>query len=61
MKPSIKSKEWKFYTAPPCSVSVLPQLLKMAVGIDLHGRHGAIQACGQITHALYKVGLQTNR
>uniref|UniRef100_A0AAX7VUP0 Tubulin-specific chaperone D n=1 Tax=Astatotilapia calliptera TaxID=8154 RepID=A0AAX7VUP0_ASTCA len=43
------------------AATVLPQLLKMAVGIDLHGRHGAIQACGQITHALYKVGLQTNR
>uniref|UniRef100_A0A3Q4HW81 Tubulin-specific chaperone D n=1 Tax=Neolamprologus brichardi TaxID=32507 RepID=A0A3Q4HW81_NEOBR len=43
------------------AATVLPQLLKMAVGIDLHGRHGAILACGQITHALYKVGLQTNR
>ncbi|XP_030591993.1 tubulin-specific chaperone D isoform X1 [Archocentrus centrarchus] len=43
------------------ATTVLPQLLTMAVGIDLHGRHGAILACGQITHALYKVGLQTNR
>uniref|UniRef100_A0A669D283 Tubulin-specific chaperone D n=1 Tax=Oreochromis niloticus TaxID=8128 RepID=A0A669D283_ORENI len=34
------------------AATVLPQLLKMAVGIDLHGRHGAILACGQITHAL---------
>lgn len=42
-------------------VSVLPQLLTMAVGMDLHGRHGAILACGEITHALYKLGLQTNR
>uniref|UniRef100_A0A8C7XFX0 Tubulin-specific chaperone D n=1 Tax=Oryzias sinensis TaxID=183150 RepID=A0A8C7XFX0_9TELE len=28
---------------------------------DLHSRHGAILACGEITHALYKVALQTNR
>lgn len=42
-------------------VPVLPQLLPMAVGIDLHGRHGAILACAEITHALYKLGLQTNR
>ncbi|KAF6727713.1 Tubulin-specific chaperone D [Oryzias melastigma] len=41
--------------------TVLPQLLKMAVGMDLHSRHGAILACGEIAHALYKVGLQTNR
>ncbi|XP_047427663.1 tubulin-specific chaperone D isoform X2 [Mugil cephalus] len=43
------------------ATTVLPLLLPMAVGIDLHGRHGAILACGEITHALYKVGLQTNR
>uniref|UniRef100_A0A3Q2QNL7 Tubulin-specific chaperone D n=1 Tax=Fundulus heteroclitus TaxID=8078 RepID=A0A3Q2QNL7_FUNHE len=36
-------------------------LLTTAVGVDLHGRHGAILACGEITHALYKVALQTNR
>ncbi|KAK7939149.1 hypothetical protein WMY93_002475 [Mugilogobius chulae] len=41
--------------------TVLPQLLPMAVGIDLHSRHGAIIACAEITHALYKLGLQTNR
>ncbi|XP_037544964.1 tubulin-specific chaperone D [Nematolebias whitei] len=41
--------------------TVLPQLLTMAVGLDLHGRQGAILACGEITHALYKLGLQTNR
>lgn len=42
-------------------VSVLPQLLPVAVGIDLHGRHGAILACAEITYALYKLGIQTNR
>uniref|UniRef100_A0A3Q1CSU8 Tubulin-specific chaperone D n=1 Tax=Amphiprion ocellaris TaxID=80972 RepID=A0A3Q1CSU8_AMPOC len=40
--------------------TVLPQLLTVAVGMDLHSRHGAILACGEVTHALYKVGLQTN-
>ncbi|KAM6904829.1 LOW QUALITY PROTEIN: tubulin-specific chaperone D [Xenentodon cancila] len=43
------------------ATTVLPQLLSMAVGIDLHGRHGAILACGEVTHALYKLGLQNNR
>ncbi|KAE8283277.1 Tubulin-specific chaperone D Beta-tubulin cofactor D Tubulin-folding cofactor D [Larimichthys crocea] len=43
------------------AATVLPQLLPMAVGIDLQGRHGAILACAEITHALYKLGLQTNR
>uniref|UniRef100_A0A3Q3N6N9 Tubulin-specific chaperone D n=1 Tax=Mastacembelus armatus TaxID=205130 RepID=A0A3Q3N6N9_9TELE len=43
------------------ATTVLSQLLPMAVGIDLHGRHGAILACAEITHALYKLGLQTNR
>ncbi|XP_041812434.1 tubulin-specific chaperone D [Chelmon rostratus] len=43
------------------ATTVLPQLLPMAVGSDLHGRHGAILACAEITHALYKLGLQTNR
>uniref|UniRef100_A0A3B3BM33 Tubulin-specific chaperone D n=1 Tax=Oryzias melastigma TaxID=30732 RepID=A0A3B3BM33_ORYME len=46
--------------APDYMASTLPQLLKMAVGMDLHSRHGAILACGEIAHALYKVGLQTN-
>lgn len=41
--------------------SVLPQLLPVAVGIDLYGRHGAILACAEITYALYKLGIQTNR
>ncbi|KAM7387217.1 hypothetical protein PAMA_009704 [Pampus argenteus] len=43
------------------ATTVLPQLLPMAVGIDLHCRHGAILACAEITHALYKLGLETNR
>ncbi|XP_051796853.1 tubulin-specific chaperone D isoform X1 [Acanthochromis polyacanthus] len=42
------------------ATTVLPQLLTMAVGMDLHSRHGAILACGEVTHALYKVGLKTN-
>lgn len=33
----------------------------MTVGTDLHSRHGAILACAEITHALYKVGLQSGR
>uniref|UniRef100_A0A671Z013 Tubulin-specific chaperone D n=1 Tax=Sparus aurata TaxID=8175 RepID=A0A671Z013_SPAAU len=37
------------------AATVLPQLLPVAVGIDLHGRHGAILACAEITHALYKL------
>uniref|UniRef100_A0A8C6P5Q0 Tubulin-specific chaperone D n=1 Tax=Nothobranchius furzeri TaxID=105023 RepID=A0A8C6P5Q0_NOTFU len=38
------------------ATQVLPQLLTMATGPDLHGRHGAIMACGEVTHALYEVG-----
>uniref|UniRef100_A0A8C0GYW6 Tubulin-specific chaperone D n=1 Tax=Chelonoidis abingdonii TaxID=106734 RepID=A0A8C0GYW6_CHEAB len=34
---------------------VLPRLLPLAVGTDLHTRHGAILACAEITHALYKL------
>ncbi|KAJ8251398.1 hypothetical protein GJAV_G00220910 [Gymnothorax javanicus] len=41
--------------------TVLPQLLHMAVGSDMYGRHGAILACAEITHALYKLTSQTNR
>ncbi|XP_043956093.1 tubulin-specific chaperone D [Gambusia affinis] len=43
------------------ATTVLPQLLTLAVGVDLHSRHGAILACGEITYALYKVALQSNR
>lgn len=41
--------------------SILPQLLPMATGMDLHTRHGAILACAEITHALYKLATQDNR
>ncbi|XP_046893536.1 tubulin-specific chaperone D [Hypomesus transpacificus] len=41
--------------------TVLPQLLPMAMGIDLHGRHGAILACAEISHALYKLAANSNR
>lgn len=41
--------------------TVLPQLLPMATGMDLHSRHGAILACAEITHALYKLAAQNNR
>uniref|UniRef100_A0A8C3NMA2 Tubulin-specific chaperone D n=1 Tax=Geospiza parvula TaxID=87175 RepID=A0A8C3NMA2_GEOPR len=32
---------------------VLPRLLPLSVGSDLHTRHGAILACAEITHALF--------
>ncbi|KAM9493973.1 tubulin-specific chaperone D isoform 1-T4 [Clarias gariepinus] len=41
--------------------TVLPQLLTMVTGSDMHSRHGAILACAEITHALYKVAAQNNR
>ncbi|KAB5530646.1 hypothetical protein PHYPO_G00131760 [Pangasianodon hypophthalmus] len=41
--------------------TVLPQLLPMATGMDMHGRHGAILACAEITHALYKLAAQSDR
>ncbi|KAG9337874.1 hypothetical protein JZ751_027526 [Albula glossodonta] len=41
--------------------TVLPQLLPMATGLDMHGRHGAILACAEITHALYKLTAKTDR
>lgn len=41
--------------------TVLPQLLPLATGTDLHTRHGAILACAEITHALYKLAVQSNR
>lgn len=40
---------------------VLPQLLPMANGMDMHTRHGAILACAEITHALYKLSSQDNK
>lgn len=41
--------------------SVMPQLLPIALGIDLHSRHGAILASAEISHALYKLANQNNR
>ncbi|NWR35105.1 TBCD protein, partial [Tachuris rubrigastra] len=40
---------------------VLPRLLPLSVGSDLHTRHGAILACGEITHALCKLAQENNR
>ncbi|XP_053309176.1 tubulin-specific chaperone D [Spea bombifrons] len=40
---------------------VLPRLLPLATGSDLHTRHGAILACAEITHALYKMASKSNR
>uniref|UniRef100_A0A8C5C8R3 Tubulin-specific chaperone D n=1 Tax=Gadus morhua TaxID=8049 RepID=A0A8C5C8R3_GADMO len=42
--------------APEYMASVLPQLLQSTTSSDLHGRHGAILAFAEITHALYKLG-----
>ncbi|XP_023997400.1 tubulin-specific chaperone D [Salvelinus sp. IW2-2015] len=39
----------------------MPQLLPIALGIDLHSRHGAILASAEISHALYKLANQNNR
>uniref|UniRef100_A0A8L0DKA4 Tubulin-specific chaperone D n=1 Tax=Oncorhynchus mykiss TaxID=8022 RepID=A0A8L0DKA4_ONCMY len=36
-------------------------LLPIALGIDLHSRHGAILASAEISHALYKLANQNNR
>ncbi|CAJ0933370.1 unnamed protein product [Ranitomeya imitator] len=41
--------------------SVLPRLLPLTTGTDLHTRHGAILACAEITHALYKLAVQNDR
>uniref|UniRef100_A0AAZ3PRW6 Tubulin-specific chaperone D n=1 Tax=Oncorhynchus tshawytscha TaxID=74940 RepID=A0AAZ3PRW6_ONCTS len=43
------------------STTVMPQLLPIALGIDLHSRHGAILASAEISHALYKLANQNNR
>ncbi|XP_060109373.1 tubulin-specific chaperone D [Heteronotia binoei] len=40
---------------------VLPKLLPLAVGTDLHTRHGAILACAEITHALSKLAEENER
>ncbi|XP_073436059.1 tubulin-specific chaperone D [Dendrobates tinctorius] len=43
------------------TTSVLPRLLPLTTGTDLHTRHGAILACAEITHALYKLAVQKDR
>ncbi|XP_062448054.1 tubulin-specific chaperone D isoform X2 [Rhea pennata] len=40
---------------------VLPRLLPLSVGTDLHTRHGAILACAEIAHALCKLAEENNR
>ncbi|KFO76294.1 Tubulin-specific chaperone D, partial [Cuculus canorus] len=40
---------------------VLPRLLPLSVGTDLHTRHGAILACAEITHALCKLAEENKR
>ncbi|NXA41757.1 TBCD protein, partial [Eudromia elegans] len=40
---------------------VLPRLLPLSVGPDLHARHGAILACAEITWALCKLAEENNR
>nr|XP_008102511.1 PREDICTED: tubulin-specific chaperone D [Anolis carolinensis] len=40
---------------------VLPKLLSLAVGTDLHTRHGAILACAEITHALSQIAEENKR
>uniref|UniRef100_A0A3P8ZZD8 Tubulin-specific chaperone D n=1 Tax=Esox lucius TaxID=8010 RepID=A0A3P8ZZD8_ESOLU len=43
------------------TTTVLPQLLPVAIGIDLQGRHGALLACAEIGHALYILASENNR
>ncbi|XP_041720119.2 tubulin-specific chaperone D [Coregonus clupeaformis] len=43
------------------AATVMPQLLPVALGIDLHSRHGAILASAEISHALYNLANQNNR
>ncbi|XP_066474680.1 tubulin-specific chaperone D [Tiliqua scincoides] len=40
---------------------VLPKLLPLAAGTDLHTRHGAILACAEIIHSLSKLAEQNKR
>uniref|UniRef100_A0AAZ3PNF5 Tubulin-specific chaperone D n=1 Tax=Oncorhynchus tshawytscha TaxID=74940 RepID=A0AAZ3PNF5_ONCTS len=51
------------YTRPMIDhlVTVDVLLLPIALGIDLHSRHGAILASAEISHALYKLANQNNR
>ncbi|XP_014442175.1 tubulin-specific chaperone D [Tupaia chinensis] len=48
--------------APDYSAThVLPRLLSMTLSPDLHTRHGAILACAEVTHALYRLAAQEDR
>ncbi|XP_043924058.1 tubulin-specific chaperone D [Protopterus annectens] len=50
------------FRAPEYMAStVLPRLLLLAVGMDLHNRHGAILACAEVVHALYKLAMENDR
>lgn len=42
-------------------LTVVPKLLPLAVGTDLHTRHGAILACAEITHALSLLAEENKR
>ncbi|XP_028674483.2 tubulin-specific chaperone D [Erpetoichthys calabaricus] len=41
--------------------TVIPKLLPLTVGMDLHTRHGSILACAEITHALYRLAAAQDR
>ncbi|XP_028418338.1 tubulin-specific chaperone D-like isoform X2 [Dendronephthya gigantea] len=40
---------------------VLPAILPQTVGLDLHARHGSVLCAAEITHALYRYGVENNR
>ncbi|XP_075418553.1 tubulin-specific chaperone D isoform X2 [Tenrec ecaudatus] len=44
-----------------CAAHVLPKLLSLTGSSDLHTRHGAILACGELTLALHSLAAQDSR
>lgn len=52
---------WNMWLLSVSLLPVLPRLLTMATGVDLHARHGAILACAEVVHALYQEGVRTGR
>ncbi|XP_006869675.1 PREDICTED: tubulin-specific chaperone D [Chrysochloris asiatica] len=44
-----------------CATHVFPKLLCLTQSPDLHARHGAILACGELTCALHRLAAQGNR
>ncbi|XP_064126499.1 tubulin-specific chaperone D isoform X1 [Loxodonta africana] len=44
-----------------CAVQVFPKLLSLTQSPDLHTRHGAILACGEVTCALQRLAAQDGR